>query len=459
MRKLVLLGLVQALLLLSGCGGGGSGSVVTPTSNNGSGGGNQVPNAITMVVDSGPNGNDVDTPFISVTVCAPGSTANCQQIDHVEVDTGSYGLRIMSSVLSSSLAAAFRQEESTNGNSVVECTEFADGFSWGPVKIADVRIAGEAASIVPIQVIGDPAYAPPPSTAGGVSPEIPTACSSNAPEEDTVKSFGANGIIGIGVLAADCPSCAQAVSSGNNPGYYYECPASTWSPNNPCNPIQISQTAQVTDPVTLFQRDNNGVIVELQPAAEGASSDTGTLMFGIGTEGNNSLGAQTVFTASVPYGNITTTYTAQDGTQLVLPYSYFDTGSNAYYFTDDRIPSTLSCSHYGGYNSQQPDSWFCPSSELSLLATNTGLNGAQSPVQFSIGNAYTVFGSHPSGTVFDDLGASSGSQDGNCASASTASGSLDCAFDFGFPFFLGKSVYIAFVGANTSWGTGPYIAY
>lgn len=458
MRKLALSCLIQALLLVGGCGGGGSGNVIAPTSNNGSGsGGSQAPNAIAMTVDGGPNGNDVDTPFISITVCAPGSTTNCQQIDHVEVDTGSYGLRIMSSVLSSSLASALRQEASTNGNSVVECTQFADGISWGPVKVADVQIAGESASSVPIQVIGDPAYEQT-STAGGAStPEIPTTCSSNGPEENTVSSFGANGIIGIGVFAADCGSGCTLPPGSSNPGFYYECPAANWSPTtNPCSEIAISEAAQVTNPVTLFQTDNNGVVVELPAVAEGASSATGILTFGIGTEGNNSLGAQTVLTASSSYGTITTTYTTRAGQTLTLPYSYFDTGSNAYYFTDDGIPSVQSCSTYPGYDAKNPDSWFCPGSELHLQATNMGLNGAQSTVSFPIGNAYTIFGSSSSGTVFDDLGASSGPQPTDCDSQTTDTA---CAFDFGFPFFLGRTVYIAFVGANTSWGTGPYFAY
>ncbi|MGH8297151.1 MAG: DUF3443 family protein, partial [Steroidobacteraceae bacterium] len=63
------------------------------------------------------------------------------------------------------------------------------------------------------------------------------------------------------------------------------------------------------------------------------------------------------------------------------------------------------------------------------------------------------------GTVFDDLGASSGPQSSNCASQSTASQDFTCAFDFGFPFFLGRNVYIAFAGANTADGMGPYFAY
>lgn len=464
MRKLVLLGLVQAVLLLAGCGGGGSGSVAT--SNNGGGGsGSGSANTITMTVDSGPDpstGYDVDTPFITITVCAPGSTTNCQTIDHVEVDTGSYGLRVISSVLSTSLASALKQETTSDGNSVVECIEFADGFSWGPVKVANVQIAGESASNVPIQVIGDPTYEQTSGSGSTATSEVPTTCSSSSTgtKEDTVATFGANAIIGIGPFAADCGSrCHLDPSNSQYLPFYYECSASSWSPSsNPCKEISLAETAQVTDPVVDFQTDNDGVIVELPSAAEGASTVSGTLIFGIGTEGNNNVTAKTILTADSDYGDVTADYTTQGGKQQVLPYSYFDTGSNAYYFADDVIPTIQSCSSYPGYDSSQPDSWYCPSSELGLHATVSGLNGTQAPVSFSIGNAYTLFNQY-SGTVFNDLGASSGSLDGNCSSQATATGHTDCSFDFGFPFFLGKTVYIAFAGANTSWGAGPYFAY
>ena len=462
MRKLVLLGLAQTLLVLAGCGGGGSGSVATSPSNNGGGNPPQPSNSVAITVDSGPDpsvGYDVDTPFVTVTVCAPGSTTNCQQIDHVEVDTGSFGFRVMSSVLNASLASALRQETSSDGNSVVECTMFADGFSWGPVKVADVQIAGESASSMPIQVIGDPAYEQTSGSGSTAVSEIPTACSGTGPQEDTVATFGANAILGMGAFADDCGSdCALPPSDASNPAYYYECPATSWSPSNPCSEAAVAETAQVTDPVTGFQADNNGVIVELPSATEGASSLTGSLIFGIGTQGNNAYSAKTLLTANSNTGTFTTEYTTQGGTQQFLPYSILDTGSNAYYFADDSIPSVGACSSYPGYNNSNPDTWFCPGSELKLSATNTGQNGTQSTATFSIGNAYTLFQQY-SGSVFDDLGASSGSQDSSCASQTSAIAHNDCAFDFGFPFFLGKNVYIAFAGANTSEGTGPYFAY
>ncbi|HET9108308.1 MAG TPA: DUF3443 family protein, partial [Steroidobacteraceae bacterium] len=131
-------------------------------------------------------------------------------------------------------------------------------------------------------------------------------------------------------------------------------------------------------------------------------------------------------------------------------------GSNAYYFYDDGIPSYSACSSYKGYNSTNPDSWFCPASELNLSALNTGQNGTQSTVYFSIGNAYTLFDTY-AGSVFDDLGASGGATD--CGTQTSASQDTSCGLDYGFPFFIGRNVYIAYAGAPTAWGNGPYYAY
>jgi len=53
-----------------------------------------------------------------------------------------------------------------------------DGYSWGPVALADVQISGETAQSVPLQVIGDPSFT-----------NIPAACSGTGTEEDTVAAF------------------------------------------------------------------------------------------------------------------------------------------------------------------------------------------------------------------------------------------------------------------------------
>jgi hypothetical protein len=71
-----------------------------------SSGANQIP----VLVDAGPSGaNAINALYASITLCAPGSTTNCQTIDHLLVDTGSSGVRVLSSVLQPGLLTALPQ--------------------------------------------------------------------------------------------------------------------------------------------------------------------------------------------------------------------------------------------------------------------------------------------------------------------------------------------------------------
>src|ERR1019366_783476 len=229
-------GLAMLLSLATvSCGGGGGGTVAPSSS--GVTTMAAASNVVAVTVDAGPDSasaSAVNTLYTTVTVCMPGSTTECQTIDNIQVDTGSSGLRILAPVLTLSLPVTV----ASDGNSLVECTQFVDGFSWGPVASADVQIAGESASSVPVQVIGSSNFA-----------TVPAACSSTGPAEDKVATFGANGILGIGVFAQDCGSgCATNSTSG----FYYSCSQTT------CSPIAASLVSQVPNPVPLFATDNNG---------------------------------------------------------------------------------------------------------------------------------------------------------------------------------------------------------
>ncbi|HLY66478.1 MAG TPA: DUF3443 family protein, partial [Chloroflexota bacterium] len=146
-------------LVLTACGGGGSSS-----SSGGGGGGVTPPPTQTITPPGAPNVERiyvdgfsqtlstpaVNTPYVTLQVCLP-STSTCQTIDHIEVDTGSVGLRIISSALTIALPAV-----TAGGNPLAECLQFADGSSWGSVNSADVTmpISGEKAAAVNVQVIG-----------------------------------------------------------------------------------------------------------------------------------------------------------------------------------------------------------------------------------------------------------------------------------------------------------------
>ena len=323
-----------ALLLAATAGCGGSGSTTTSGGSSTSTNPTNTNNVQAISVNTGPaaappnNIRAVNSAFTSVTLCAPGSTSNCQTINDVLVDTGSAGLRILSSALTISLP----QQTGAGGNPVVECLQFMDGFTWGPVQTADMTIAGEHAKNLPIQVIGTTAF-----------PNIPSACSSNGPPENDLKGLGANGILGVGTFAQDCGT-ACTLTGSQNPGLYYTCASSG------CQVTTESLTEQVQNPVTFFAADNNGVIVEL-PAVTGAEATvTGSLIFGIGTQSNNSLGNATVYTIDPSTGNISTVFngkTFQDA-------SFLDTGSNAIYFLDSTTIGIPACTDFTFWYCQAP---------------------------------------------------------------------------------------------------------
>ena len=393
--------MVLAGLAMASCGGSsGSGSGTTTTTTEAS-------NQLAVTVSAGPNSNAVNTLYTTVTICVPG-TSTCQTIDNIQVDTGSYGLRVLASVLTLSLPVS----SATDGNSLVECTQFVDGYSWGPVATADLEVTGEKASSLPVQVIGSSSFT-----------NVPADCSSTGSAEDTVATFGANGILGIGVFEQDCgEGCADSAQGG----YYYSCTSTA------CNAIAVPLASQVLNPIPLFTTDNNGSIIELSSvASSGAATVSGSIFFGIDTESNNASGTQSVLTVDPDNGYFTTTY---NGTALTT--SFIDSGSNGFFFNDSSIAACTS-SDFSGF--------YCPSSTLDLTATLTGQSGTSVSVSFSVANAQTIADANASYTAFSDLG-------GEFSSSATT-------FDWGLPFFYGRNVYNAIENHSTTAGTGPYVAF
>ena len=377
-------------------------------------------NVVSVVVDAGPTANSpgVNTLFTTVTVCVPGSTTECQTIDHVQVDTGSYGFRVLHSVLTVALPITL----ASNGNSLLECTQFVDGYSWGPVASADIKVSGETASSVPVQVIGDPSFS-----------AVPDACSSTGTAEDTVAVFGANGILGIGVFEQDCgagcaPPPAGDPANGNDAnGDYYACPSA-----GDCVGTTAALTAQVLNPVPLFAVDNNGTLIDLPAVTSpGAVSLTGSLIFGIDTQTNNASGSQTVLTLAADTGDFTTVFAGQ-----TLDASFIDSGTNGIYFNDSNIAA---CTDQG-YSI-----FYCPATTESFSATLTGVNAVSATASFQVGNAETLSADNPTFAVLPTL-------------AGTFSSTTD-TFDWGLPFYYGRRVATAIEAHSTAVNTGPYIAF
>lgn len=399
MRVLATLALCATLLTLAGCddgGGGGSASSTPPPPP-------PVDNTQPVQVNFGPAHNDIDVAFTSVTICVPGSST-CQTIPNIEIDTGSTGLRLIASKVS----LALPQVSDGLGNRLGNCIVFADNsFLWGPVAMADVQMAGEKASSVPIQLLGDSTFA-----------KVPDSCNSGGLADDTIAVLGANGILGIGVFRQDCGSFCVTSGSGN---VYFSCPGGA------CVTTTAPLASQLQNPVWMFPQDNNGFHLTL-PAigASGAPSVSGSLIFGIGTQTNNGLNGAQVYTTNNS-GSFSVSYNG-----ATYANSYIDTGSNGIFFLD---PSTL-----GIPECQVNIGFYCPDSTQTYSIITRGANGASGTVVFNIANANTLFASGNS--AFNNLGGDNGQ-----------------SFDLGLPFFFGRDVFVGIEGQSTPGGVGPYWAY
>ena len=464
-RNLVLIGFCLALSACDQGGGGGSNSSATssstvtnatattsstaasststtPSSTTTSGAPATPPaltNFASITIDAGPaalaSGPNAymaaNTPYVSVTLCAPGSATDCQTIDHVLVDTGSVGLRIFASVLDASLLNALPLETDANSNPVGSCYGFVDGYMFGSVHQADFQVGGEKVANMPFMAVAD---------TGAVS-TVPSSCSSGGGSNlNGVKAFGANGVIGIGVMDTDCGlSCT--VAGGYGAATYYDCPSTG------CGAI-ISRRAstsapfqQLPNPVAAMSVDNNGTIMSLPAATNaGQTTMTGTLYFGIGTETNNSLGSATVLT--------TTTSSSSQGVGLVtaiyngtaLNQSFLDSGSNAYFFVDQTIPACAQSQLAGDY---------CPASSQILTPTLQGQDDASASATFTLNNAQSLASNRYA--VLPGLGVNP-----NLVGTLKA---YPHSFDFGLPFFYGRNVYTAIEGRSAGGVMGPYFAY
>ncbi|ARL35525.1 DUF3443 domain-containing protein [Burkholderia pseudomallei] len=408
--------------LVAACGGGGDGgsnaSVNTGTgggdtsagggSNGGTGGSGSTPlasNQAAITVSTGV-ATIINMPTVSVTICAPGTSA-CQTIGNVLVDTASYGLRIVNTAASGVLGSL--PVSSVSGGTLTECGKFVTSYTWGTVRTADVRIAGEQASSLPIQIIGDLG-----------SSGVPSSCSNGNAPSNTAADLGANGILGIGPAPYDCgANCTTSTLYSN----YYACP----NGNTSCQVTTVPLAQQVANPVPRFATDNNGVIVAMNPPAGGSA--TGTLTFGINTQSNNALPAGVTKLTSTTAGDLTTLL------GRAITTAFFDTGSNAYFF--DTGGSTAVSLPVCSNNS----SFYCPSSMQTTTATVVGLNGAQASQSISIGNASALFSSYKS--AVPNLGGPFGNTR---------------VLDFGLPHFFGKTLYFG-MDLTGSGGAAPYVAF
>ncbi len=403
---------------LASCGGGAGSSPPPPSKSLPTGA-----NVAALVVDAGPKQLGVNLPSVTVTICLPGTTT-CQTIDHILVDTGSTGLRIAAEALNANMFA-LPAATTAAGDHMFECLTFAsEAYSWGSVRLADVQLANGKASNIAIHLIGDPAIPTAPADCSGnlnTNPPTPLA------PQNTVADLGANGLLGISVFLEDCGPACETIANPDNHGFYYGCPATG------CVGATVLRAAQVRNPISEFPGDNNGVeIVVPAITAVGKPTVAGALVLGIDTQSNNQLGSAAVISVDPLSGNFTTIFNGQTYARA----GFVDSGSNGSFFAN---PGLQACTTNIG--------WYCPPTAVTLSATNqgAGASSASSTVSFSVASFDALSNANPAFAAYDNIAG---------PMPTGVSG-----FDWGLPFFFGRTVAVAFEGMATSAGAGPYVAY
>lgn len=345
--------------------------------------------------------NYVNQPCVSVTVCEPGTT-NCQTIDKILLDTGSYGLRIFSSLISLNLSP-----RTIGGNSLAECVSYADGSSnWGPIVSADVVLGGLKAPNIAIQAI-DANFA-----------TVPSDCTK---PDASPTAAGYNGILGVGIFTEDCGAGCATIQDNR---IYFSCVGTT------CSSTMVPISQQVSNPVAFLPSNNNGVIVQLpEIPAEGSTSASGYVVLGIGTDANNTPTSANFFQAD---GN---GYFQTQFNGTTYSSSFIDSGSNGLFFP---APASIpACAVNSGANG-----FLCPATRLSLSATQIGRAGTDMvAINFEIQNAAEAIVSSPN-FMFNNI-----------------AGNFSNSFDWGLPFYFGRTVFHGIDGKPSALGTGPYWAW
>ncbi|AUR52754.1 DUF3443 family protein [Aquella oligotrophica] len=305
-------------LCLSACNGGSSSS---------SSGNTPAYNQTPIIVDLGVNESaPLNRPFVTVTLCVPG-TDTCQTIDHVLLDTGSDGLRVPASILKN---AAMYPQLTLDNQPLYTCANYAAGYDFGSMNLTDVVWGGETAKSVPFQIIDDS------------QPQvgIPASCDATGSYFDFIAA-GQNAIIGVRNSVFDADANYTCV-------------------NGTCNPVtNLPESMLIASPVIRMPVDNNGVLLQFPNIpANGATSFTGTLTFGINTQSNNSVTSNVnlLYTKDSLF-NTNYNNTNYQGT--------FDSGTPYIIFSDNSLP--LCTGEFEGF--------YCPSSPMQINAVFSNYNG------------------------------------------------------------------------------------
>jgi hypothetical protein len=159
---------------------------------------------------------------------------------------------------------------------------------------------------------------------------------------------------------------------------------------------------------------------------------TGTVTFGINTQSNNAMPSTVTKLTTNASGDVNATF---NGSALV---AFFDSGSNAYFFTDPTLPACTG----------NASAFYCPTSTTTRTVTVASYNPSTSgapggkTLSMTVANASQLLANGNFG--LNDLAGSLG----NGATF----------VDLGMPFFYGRTVYYGMDRSGTG-GSSPFVAF
>jgi hypothetical protein len=338
-------------------------------------------------------------PYTNIKICEPGSTTNCQVIDHVIVDSGSDGLRFMEGVIKSSLLTHL-PAMTVKGKTITECETYVDSYTYGPLLYADLYFGGKVVKKFPLQLATN-AFTP------------PTDCSDQGGEKtNTPALFGGNGLVGVAFPLTDMTP-------------YYACQS-----NGP--DCKASDYAGLPNLVSVFEKDNNGAVITLPAiSAQGAGTPVlGSLIFGVGTESNNKPPTGTkALKNDLAYGE----FNVELGSNKAQ--AYIDSGTSNLVVTGDWAQCSASTGLEG---------FFCPDDKvtISMGLSSIGSTKPAYDIGLIIENANSLL--DEGDVAYDDI-----------AEYVSSSASAGGDYALGLTAFFGRTMYFVFNGRSSDLGTGP----
>ncbi|MDQ5922225.1 MAG: hypothetical protein QG673_2284 [Pseudomonadota bacterium] len=323
-----------------------------------------------------------------------------QVIDHVLLDTGSSGFKVLKSQLNSSLTFSSILQGNNPESPISSCVTYGSGYMFGSNNLAGLQIGGQRADNVPIQIIND-----------GSQSSVPDNCSSNGRFANLLQTSGARGILGVNPMTFESNSTLQnLIYVQTSSGFV--------------NIVESSVQTLNVNPLSLLMQNNNGLIISYPKVSKNSTiSIYGTMVMGLNTTSNNVIPSTIQSVRGNPNTNL----------------GYFDVNENGWPVSGifDSGTDTLAL---GGYNIPVcNDSSFCPSSPVTFSTIVSNYDGGESSYIMQTVSSVQGLGGY---AVLPYWGTRLLPSSGLAV--------------YGLPFFYGRNVYLGFYDSGTSttptWG-------